>query len=287
MTFLGHKYTIPTLNMVEQKVHEGGERLSMEEEFHDKLISVSERVYRRGVPHKVTEKVCPVVAEEMATAIYFDCENADRRKIRSIVTEACRHACSLFVPCFPGSNDPESQNYNTAVQNTCLNLCDYLPGVLEAAGLDPELSSTIGKADFNDLVAIAAKKVGVPTQEMKSVEEVKKEILKNLGHEPDMFEMRVLGNIKVDSIPPTEEEEEAIVIAMRLANAKWKVTQPFRALKEGHPGRIRRQNFTTFNTMVTNYYYKWDGNLIMSAFELLKDWQEVDRSWNTRKSSAN
>ncbi|OGH10351.1 MAG: hypothetical protein A2857_05570 [Candidatus Levybacteria bacterium RIFCSPHIGHO2_01_FULL_36_15] len=184
---------------------------------------------------------------------------ADR--LRDIFTQASEEAGSTFSGAFDETGrklEDKNDIYNSAMSAAGQVALRHLPAALEAIGSNVDVQTLLRDTDFNDVLRLTARELGQPVPQGLTPEEVKRSL-----HETakgDYFEDQI------DTLPfsdkpqltkQQEQTEQTLDMAVRLANATWKVGQVHRAAWEGNDGRInpaKREAFNPFDLLKKEQY---------------------------------
>lgn len=174
-------------------------------------------------------------------------------RLEEIFTYAATESGQAFSGAFDELGkklEDRGDDYNRAMNVAGEVALRHLPAALETCGINVDIQSLLGNADYNDVLRITARQLGQPAPEGLTPEQIKQSL-----HETakgDYFESQIDTLPFTDKQPLTQQEEQALDIAVRLANATWKVGQVHRAAWEGNDGRVnptKREAFNPFDLL--------------------------------------
>ena len=170
-------------------------------------------------------------------------------QLRDIFTQAGEESGQTFSEAFDGTGkkvEGKDEAYNKAMNAAGEVALRHLPAALEAAGINVDVHGLLRDATFDDVLRVTARELGQLAPEGLTPDQIKKSL-----HETakgDYFENQI------DSLPfsenkthLSEQDEQALDVAVRLANSTWKVGQVHRAAWEGNDGRINPDKREVFN----------------------------------------
>lgn len=173
---------------------------------------------------------------------------------------ATLEAGQAFAGAFDELGNPvqeQSEAYQEAIKAAGGIAYKHIPEALTLAGIEVDIDDVLRKSDFGDIVRLAAIELGVNApQELNPAT-----VIQSL-HETaagDYFESKIDSLPFSDKQPLTEAEQKALDIAVRLANATWKVGQVHRAAWEGNDSRIdpaKREAFNPFDLLKHEQYQR-------------------------------
>lgn len=255
--------------------------------------------------NSIMAKAVSFEAAKLAAIPYSDLSDTTEKILFDFFLNATRKAGMLFKDSFDSQGNPIKNNkakYENAVKNAGKIALDYLPKVVNEINnyifsdnkpIDQNAITQIVKsATFNDMVVIIEKilsRWGILREkdiEQLNINELSpeqiKDKLRNIISNEDYF----YGNIEnisfAESGQKSEEEKIKILeLAIRLANATWKVGQVHRAAWEENDDRINPKKREVFNPLdlliinkFENVFSKTSSRtdaILIAAFEIWKD----------------
>lgn len=179
-------------------------------------------------------------------------------QLRNIFTQAGKESGQTFSGAFDETGkkvEGKDEIYNKAMKAAGEVALRHLPAALEAAGVNVDFHSLLRDATFHDVLRVTARELGQPAPEGLTPDQTKKSL-----HETakgDYFEDQIDSLPFAERASLSEQEEQALDVAVRLANVTWKVGQVHRAAWEGNDGRInpaKREAFNPFDLLKKTQY---------------------------------
>lgn len=174
-------------------------------------------------------------------------------KLEEVFAQAATESGQTFAGAYDETGrklEEKSDKYNKAMNAAGEIALRNLPAALGASGINVDIQSVLRNTDYNDVLRLTARELGQPIPQGLSPDQIKQSL-----HETakgDYFEGQIDSLPFTDKQPLTEQEEKGLDIAVRLANATWKVGQVHRAAWEGNDGRInpaKREAFNPFDLL--------------------------------------
>lgn len=202
-------------------------------------------------------------------------------EILQIFTDYCYKCGSGFEGLT--RNDP---NYKVAKSSVGPNILEFLPKVLEVAGIKTSLKEFGNKVDLLTMATIVEPEFLDNGVEKLNIEEIKNSLSKTVPI--DDYYRELIDGLTLKNEELTEDETKVLNIVIALAQAGYVHTQLPRALAESQ-SRIRTPVFDTNYGMRRNVFCEINGEVanydetttktdrtLRVLFEIFKDWQQVE-----------
>lgn len=179
-------------------------------------------------------------------------------QLKDVFTLAAEESGKTFSGAFDEAGNKiagKDEDYKKAMKTAGTVALKHLPDALKAAGIDADIRSLLRDATFDDVLRVTARELGQPVPQGLTPDQIKQSL-----HETakgDYFEDKIDSLPFGGETPLTEQQEQALDVAVRLANATWKAGQVHRAAWEGNDGRIspeKREAFNPFDLLKKTQY---------------------------------
>lgn len=219
------------------------------QDWQQRLTQEAQEAYDTLDFNTRNEKMVGIVAKESAYLAAASIDKPNKADdLEKVFTQAALDAGMAFSPVFDDSEGDETKKtaaYKIAMNSAGAAAFKNLDEALTAAEIQVDIKSILKKVTFMDVLRLTARQIGKNLPEGLTPEVIKKSLHRN--SQGDYFESQIDSLPYDDANHLTDDEEKGLDIAVRLANATWKVGQVHRAIKEGNTSRIDPNVREVFN----------------------------------------